>query len=246
VQRQTAWVGLAGWFLGMAVYAAQPPVDLDQRYPAGSITTASVAEQALADAATTRQAVDARYKAESARCAHVFLATECQDRAHRAHTAGQTKAHRVEVEAHDLQRKLAAQQRESERNAQQAMWQQQEAERPEKEHQAQKAAQQRADRAKDHAQDALRQQAQAPSNRDRYEQRNAQHEQDNARRASVELRNVAENERRFQDKQTQAKAYAISRAREREENRKAREDRERKRKAQMPQETTDAAPEPQN
>ena len=226
------WRGLAGGLLGVGVCAAQPSIDLDKLYPAGSIKTATLAEQALADAAAAQQAIDAHYKAETARCARVFLATECQDKARRAHTTGQTQIHRVELEAHDLQRKLAAQQRESERTAQEAQWRQQEAERPEKEHEARKAAQQRADEAQVRAQDALRQEAEAPANRERYEQRNTQHDQDEAKRASVQLRNVAENERHFQQKQAQAKAYAATRAREREENQKAREERERKRKAE--------------
>jgi len=116
---------------------------------------------------------------------------------------------------------------------------------PQKEREARKATQQRADRVQEHAQDALRQQAQAASNRERYQQRNAQHDQDEVQRASVQLRSVAENERRYRDKQERAKAYAANRAREREENQKARDERERKRKAQMLQETTDAAQQPQ-
>jgi hypothetical protein len=244
VQPRKAWLGLAGWAIGTGLCAAQPPVNLDQRYPAGSITTPALAEQALADAAATRQTIDARYKAESARCTKVILATECQNKARREHTLGQSQAHRVEVEAHDLQRKLAAQERASQRDSQQQVRQQQEAEQPEKERSSQKAAQQRADRAQDHAQDALRQQAQAPANRQRYEQRNAQHDQEEAKGASVKLRDVAENERRYQDKQARAKTYAADRAREREENQKARDERERKRKAQMAQDGADFAPDP--
>jgi len=243
-RQQWPWLGLAWLMLGGAVCAAQLSIDLDKRYPAGSIKTATLAEQALADAAAAQQAIDAQYQAERARCAHVFLSSECQDKAHRAHTSGQTQVHRVELEAHDLQRKVAAQQRATERAAEQAQWLQQQAERPEKEREAHKAAQQRADQAQERAQDALRQQTQAPTNRQHYEQRNAQHEQDEAKRANVQLRNVAENERHFQDKQAQAKAYAASRAREREENQKAREERGRKRKAEMGGETTDAATAP--
>jgi hypothetical protein len=240
IQCREAWLALAACLLGSGVSAMQPqpPVDLDRRYPAGSIATAALAEQALSDVAAVRQAVDARFQAESARCVHVFLANECQDKARRAHTLGQMQAHRVEVEAHDLQRKLAAQQRAQDRDAQHEQLHQQELQRPEKERQAQNAAQERVDRSKEHALDAQRQQAQAPANRERYEQRNAQHDKDETQRASVQLRNVAANERRYQNKQAQAKEYAATRAREREENRKAREERERKRKAEMG--TTDA------
>ena len=241
-QWQRAALGLVACALGGVVRAAQPPADLDRRYPPGSITTEALAEQALADAQASRQALDAQYKAESTRCARVVLTTECQDKARRAHALGQTQAHRVELEAHDLQRKLAAQRRASERDTQQEQLRQQEADRPEKERQAQNAAQQRADRAKEHEQDTLRQQQQAPSNRERYLQRNTQHEQDEAKRVSVQLRNVAENERRYQDKQTRAKDYAASRAREREESRKTREEKERKRNAEAAAQAKDPPP----
>lgn len=243
IQWREVVLGLAACVLGAGAFAAQPPVDLDKRYPAGSITTPALAEQALGDAAAAREAIDTRYQAETTRCTHVFLATECQDRARRAHTLGQTQVHRVEVEAHDLQRQLAAQQRAIERDTQQEQQRQQDAERPEKERQAQSAAQQRIDRAKDRELDAQRQQAQAPANRERYEQRNAQHDQDEAKSASVKLRNVAENERRFQNKQARAKDYAATRAREREENRKAREERKRQAEAGAA-ESKDAPSEP--
>lgn len=237
------WPVLAGWGLAAAALAA--PVDFDKRYPAGSIRTEAAAQQALQDAAAARQQIDERYRTDSARCAHVFLATECQDNARRARTQGETQVHRVEVEAHDLQRQVAAQRRAQQRDAEQAQWQKQEAVRPVREQEARKSASQRADRAQEQAQEALRQQAQAAANRERYQQRNAQHRQDEDQRASVQLRNAADNERRYEEKQAQAKAYAASRAREREENRKAREERARKRNAQMPQPDSGAPAEPQ-
>jgi hypothetical protein len=242
VRQRWAWLGLAGWVLAGAAFAEQAALNLDKRYPAGTIDSDARAEQALADVAVFRQSNEARYKAESARCVHVFLANECQDNARRAHTLGETQAHRVEVEAHDLQRKLAAQQRATRRDAQQLQQQLEDAKRPEKEREGQKSAQQRADKAAQDEQDRLKQQAQAPANRESYERRNAQHDQDEAKRANVLLRNVAENERRYADKQAQAKTYAATRAHERVENEKAREERERKRKADYPDETTQPAP----
>jgi hypothetical protein len=231
--------------LGQGALAEQTAINLDKRYPAGSIDTEARAEQALTDVAALRQAVEDRYKAESARCVRVFLATECQDKARRAQSRGETQAHRIEVEAHDLQRKLAAQQRATRRDAQQVQRQVEEARRPEKEREAEKSALQRADKAAQDEQDRLKLQAQAPGNRERYEQRNAQHEQDESQRANVLLRNIAENERRYADKQSQAKTYAATRARERVENEKAREERERKRKADYPDDTTEPAPTPE-
>jgi hypothetical protein len=242
-QRQRwAWIGLAVSLLAASFACAQQPtLNLDKRYPATSIDTDARAQQALADVATFRQSIDAQYKAETTRCTHVFLATECQDKAHRAHTLGESQAHRVEVEAHDLQRKLAAQERAVKRDEQKVQQQLEDAKRPEKERDAEKSAQQRADKAVQDEQDRLRQQAQAPANRESYERRNAQHDQDEAKRANVLLRNVAENERRFADKQTQAKTYAATRARERVENEKEREERERKRKADYPDDADDSA-----
>jgi hypothetical protein len=244
VRRRWAWLGLAGWLLAPGVLAGQTATNLDKRYPAGSIDTEARAEQALTDAAAFRQAVEDQYQGERARCAHVFLATECHDKARRAHTLGETQAHRVEVEAHDLQRRLAAQQRATRRDAQQVQQQFEEARRPEKEREAEKSALQRADKAARDEQDRVKLQAQAPGNRERYEQRNAQHEQDEAQRANVLLRNVAENERHYADKQSQAKTYAATRARERVENQKVREERERKRKADYPDATTEPEPDP--
>ena len=60
VQGRRALLGLIGYALGAGALAAQAPVNLDQRYPTGSINTDALAEQALADAAAVRQAIDAR------------------------------------------------------------------------------------------------------------------------------------------------------------------------------------------
>jgi hypothetical protein len=245
VRRRWAWLALAACLLGQGALAEQTAINLDKRYPAGSIDTEARAEQALTDVAALRQTVEDRYKAERARCGHVFLATECQDKARRSHTLGEAQAHRIEVEAHDLQRTLAAQQRATRRDAQQVQQQLEEAGRPEKEREAQKTALQRADKAAQDEQDRLKLQAQAPRNRERYQQRNAQHDEDETQRANVLLRNVAASERRYADKQSQAKTYATTRARERVENEKAREERERKRKADYPGDTTEAAPTPE-
>jgi hypothetical protein len=233
-------LALASCALAGVVSAAQPPVNLKESYPAGSITSRSAAEQALRDADAVQKAIDAQYKSEKARCAHVVLVNECQDKAHREHTLGQNQVHRVQIEAHDLQRKLAAAQRDVQRDAQQVQQQHEGAVRPEKERAAQQAAQQRADQAAEHAQQALRQQAQAPANRQAYEQRNAQHERDVTQQSSVLIRNSAENARRYKEKQDNAKSYAATRAHEREQSQKDREERERKRKAQMAQSGADA------
>jgi colicin import membrane protein len=244
IERPVPWLVLAGWSVAAVVSAAQPGVNLDQRYPKGTITSESVAERALIDAEAAQKALDAQYRAESARCARVFLATHCQNEARRAHTIDQEKVRRVEVEAHDLQRQLAAQQRASRRDEEQAQQRKEEAERPEKERQGQNAAQKRVDQTQERAQDALRQQAQSAASRDRFEKRNVEHESEQAKRADVQIRNSPENARRYKEKQARAKAYAADRARERDENQKVRAERERKRKAQVAQEESDPAVEP--
>jgi hypothetical protein len=240
VLRSVRWLAVVVCAGPGAAMAAQPVVDLDHRYPKGSIASAPIAERALADAAAVTRTIDSHYEAEHKRCAHVFLATQCQDAARRAHTLGRARAHRVEVEAHDLQRRLAAHQREASRDIDQTRQRREDAEQQQKERLAQNAAQKRVDGAEQRRQEAQRQQAQAPATRDRFEKRNAEHDQDEAKRASVQIRSGAENARRYQDKQTRAQTYATSRARERVENQKVRAERERERqqKTQTAQEST--------
>jgi len=222
-------VGLAGCGFAAVAAAVQPVGDLDQRYPKGSIVSASVAERALADAAEATRASDARYETERKRCAHVFLATQCVDTARRAHTREQVQAHGVEVEAHDLQRRVAAQERESRRDIDQARQHREDAERPEKERLAQDTAHKRENDAEQRRQEALRQQALGSSARERFEKRNADHDRDQSKRADVQIRNSGESARRYQEKQAHARSYAANRAREREENQKVRAERERER-----------------
>ena len=215
----------------VAAWGAQP-LDLDGRYPPGSIKTAAAAQQALSDAVAFRDALEAGYKSKSAHCLHVFLQNACQDGARRIYMKGQEQLHRVEVEAHDLQRQLAAQQHTADQKTQEAQWRKQQAERPQKEAEAHKSAEQRSAHAQEQAQEAQQRQDQAEGNRKSYQQRNAEHDKDEADRASVHLRNVAQNEKRFRDKQDSAKSYAQSRQRERDEKRKEREEHEAKLKAQ--------------
>ncbi len=249
------WLGILSWVAACAAASAEAPaargiaepplIDLDQRYPKGAISSASIAKRALADVAEVTRAIDAQYEAERTRCAHVFLATQCQDNARRAHTLGQTKAHRVEVEAHDLQRHLAANQRESRRDIDREQQRSEDAARPEKERLAQDAAQKRTDGAEQRRKDALLQQAQAPAARERFEKRNADYDRDQAKQADVKIRSSAENTRRYQDKQARAKTYAADRARERDENQKARAERERERQLKTQTAQGSALPPPE-
>jgi hypothetical protein len=247
----TSGPGVLGWVCGLGLVAwasaglaAEAVTDLDHRYPKGSIASPATAERALTDAAAATRALDSQYEAERKRCAQVFLATKCMDSARRTHMLGRAQAQRIEVEAHDLQRSLAARQRETSRDLDLARQSREDAQRPEKERQAENAAQKRVDGAEQRQQDARRQQAQAPETRDRFEKRNAEHDRDQAKRASVQIRSSAENALRYQDKQARAKAYAASRARERDENQKVRAERERERqlKTQTAQGSTPVDP----
>ncbi len=226
-------LALLTWALAAGAMAEAPAPDLDHRYPKGSITTQAQADQALADAAAAERALDKAFATERARCARVFLATECLDKARRVHTLGRTQTHRIEVEAHDLQRLLAANQREAHRDVERAREHEEDVRRPDKEHQGQMASQKRLEGAEQRNQEALRQEEQAAASRLRFEQRNNQHDLDEAKRADVQLRSAPENARRFQDKQVRAKAYAADRARERTENEKVRADRELGRKKKL-------------
>jgi hypothetical protein len=232
------------WAAAASAWAAPSPADLAARYPPGSITTGEAADKALSEAAAAQAAIDAQYSAEKVRCARVILITQCQNNALHARMLGQEQVHRVEVQAHDLQRKLAAQQRALQREARLEEQRKDDAARPAKEEAAHKAAQQRAEESQQRAQDAQRQEAQAPANREKYDQRIAGHERDEAQRASTLLRNAPENERHYQDKQAHAKAYATTRAHEREQNEKNRAERERKRKAAMEESGQTAPPQP--
>jgi colicin import membrane protein len=75
------------------------PDSVVARYPSGSIQTVDVANKALQDVETQRNALDKKYAAEQHDCYTKFFATSCVDAAKERHRVGTEKVHKVEVEA---------------------------------------------------------------------------------------------------------------------------------------------------
>jgi len=225
----TAIVVLA-WGSCAAAGEAPSVAQMDQHFPKGSITTPADANRALVEAAAGQKGLDERYVTERARCAHVFLATQCLDNARREHAKGSTVARRIEVEAHDLQRQQAASERQAHREVEQARQDEDDAERGGAARRTAETPKKSASHAAESNVQAQRHPAQEAVSREQYERRNAEHDRDQAKQVEVQIRNRADNARRFEDKQAQAKAYAVGRAHERAENEKSRAEHERERK----------------
>jgi colicin import membrane protein len=221
--------------------AAPTPAELDQRYPKGSISSAVDAQRALADATAAGQALDRAFESERARCARVFLATQCLDEARRAHARGTTRIRRVEIEAHDLQRREAADVRQARRDSAAVP--------AERSGQAAQSPAQPSGRTGGAARspappvDPARQRAQEIAAREQYEQRITQHKHDEAHQVEIQIRNGTGNARKFREKQEQAKAYAAEKARAREENEKSRAEKEQERRRKFGTADTEAGAE---
>jgi len=232
--RRVALIPWMGLLVACAVAsAAVPSVDeLERRYPKASIVNATDAQRALTDAAAVGKALDERYAAERGRCVRVFLATQCLDQARRAHTLAHTRIRRIEVEAHDFQRQQAATQRQSHRQIEQA-----------RQHDEVGVREEPGRKSGDASKNPLGgpDPALASASRQRFEQRSAQHEREEAARVQVQIRSSADNAIRFQDKQARARAYATDRARAREENEKSRAEHEQERKRKY-EDSTPAPP----
>jgi colicin import membrane protein len=207
------------WTLGPA--ASAMPAGQAEAAASRGIKTEAEAQRALDQAAVEQRALQERYDAERARCANAFFATQCLDKARRSNAQGRERIHRIEVEAHDFQRQQAARERQAHRESEQAR------ERAEP-RRAKPVTKKDEGVANAIAPELTPQQAQAA--RERYEQRSAAHEQEQARRAEVLIRNRAANLQRFEEKRSKAKAYASDRGRAREENERDRAERERERK----------------
>jgi hypothetical protein len=83
----------------VAAIVEPDPDSVVARYPSGSIQSVEVANQALQDVETQRNALDKKYAAEQHDCYAKFFATNCVDAAKERHRVGKEKVHKVEVEA---------------------------------------------------------------------------------------------------------------------------------------------------
>jgi hypothetical protein len=79
-----------------------------ERYPAGSIKERAQAKAALHDATAEQARIDREFKARDAECLKGFLVSRCRDQVRRDKLADERELRRVRVEAHDLTRKLDA------------------------------------------------------------------------------------------------------------------------------------------
>jgi hypothetical protein len=214
---------------------------LAKDYPAGSITSAEIADRALTETNEVHTAIQREYKAEHERCEHVFMVNSCMDAARKKERAGESEVRRVNLEAHDLHRALDARADAQNRAEQRKQWEEQEALRPEREREAMAAYQAKQDNATQREQDALKTdqdaaQASATTAR-RQKDQAAQLVHDDALRPKQEV----DSERAYRDKQVEAANYAKTRESDKEANAKRREERQASREKKAQEDAVEAA-----
>ena len=79
-----------------------------ERYPPGSIQTWSLFTAALADVATARDAVDARFQQTQAQCFTKFFAARCSDATKERRRLDLSLLRKIEIEANAFERKARA------------------------------------------------------------------------------------------------------------------------------------------
>lgn len=82
--------------------------EFGSRYPAGAIKDRAQAEQALRDADAEAARIDREAAAREAECHQRFLVNRCRDEVRRDKLVAERELRRVRVEAHDLERRLDA------------------------------------------------------------------------------------------------------------------------------------------
>lgn len=97
--------------LAVVLLAAALPAfgsEFGTRYPTGAIQDREQAEQALREADAEAARIDRAAAAREAECHKRFLVNKCRDEVRRDTLMAERELRRVRVEAHDLQRKLDA------------------------------------------------------------------------------------------------------------------------------------------
>jgi hypothetical protein len=201
--------------------------DLGATYPPGSITTREQAQQALAAARAAERDAENTQRAELQACSKVFLQNRCSDDARRKFDAQRREIRRVEVEAREVRRRLDAEERAARRGPTEGK------DKTDKAGSAGKPAATR-EPSTGAAEQAARDK-QAAANRERYQKRLQEHEDEQADRRKAEAEAAAQrqaNAKAYEEKQRAAAAYAKRREEERKANEKRREERrlERERK----------------
>jgi hypothetical protein len=85
--------------------------DFGTRFAPGTITTREQAKAALAAAKAEEQQIEKTFKAREAECYQSILVNDCRERARREHELAKREVRRVEVDAHDVERQLDAEER---------------------------------------------------------------------------------------------------------------------------------------
>lgn len=208
-----------------AMFLSAPAVasEFIARYPAGSIQSAAQAQTALKDADAEMARIRADAKQRDADCYRVFLVNSCRDSVRREKELAEREVKRVQLEAHDLERRLDAE-RVAKRRADDAKARATEdAQRPQKEQAARAASEAR------EAELSRRSSANVPG--DRSSEPPGGHDRPSRRYDRLSAAERTENVRKFQQKQAQAE----KRAQEQESERKKNEQRRAEKRKQIEQ-----------
>jgi hypothetical protein len=216
-------LGMLLTFQALAALAS----DFGDRYPGGSITDATRAADALREAEAEEARIGTDAAAREAKCRKEFFVSRCLDAVRRDKLLAERELRRVRVEAHDLQRRLEAEDAARQRAESAAKAGQPEgagrSDAPGKprEPQPRRPAPRRST--------ALSPEEEA-RNRAEYEQRIAD-KQKEAARERARAQESAENERKYREKQAEAER----RARQKAEDQKKTEARRAERRKQVEQ-----------
>jgi colicin import membrane protein len=197
-------IGIVLVFQALAAFAS----DFGDRYPSGSITDPARAASALRESDAEEARIGKDAAAREAECYKKFLVNRCRDAVRRDKLLAERELRRVRVEAHDLQRKLEAEdaaRRRAESAAQGARPAGAdgiEAPRPPREPQPGQPA--------PHSSTAMSPEEEA-RNRAEYEQRIADKQKD-AAREQARAQERAESARKYKEKQAEAERRAQQKA----------------------------------
>lgn len=181
--------------------------DLQARYPAGSIKSLAMVDQALADIAKDRLGIAARYAAEERACFGKFFFTECEELAKGRRREALARLRPIEVEANRFRR--AAQVAERDRVLAEHL-RQDALEAPQRALQEQEQVKKRAERLKVHEQNLKEDQQRAAAVQRDDKQRIAEHEAKLKRRQAEDAANApkrAENAAAFAKKQRDVETH---------------------------------------
>ncbi len=200
------------FFLWLAILWTLPAAasDFGARHPAGSIRDEVQAQVALKDADAEMARIGQSALSDEAACYRRFFVNSCRDIVRREKELAEREVKRVQLEAHDLQRRLDAEDVARRRAADARTRAAEDAQRPQREEAARAASQAREADLKPQSQGEAAQRDRSGALRGDDRQPSLQD------RLSTEER--AENVRRYQQKQAQAEKRAQEKEAERKKN----------------------------